>query len=279
MNVIIRFIQANAFFFFFGLLQIICLYQVVRFNSYQQSFYFNTSRSVAGKFIESRQTVLDYFSLKSMNEQLMRENLELRKKLSENFMFRDTTQYFTHRDSLKATRYTYIKAHVIQSSTNRINNFLTLNVGSDAGVKPGMAVLSPRGIVGVVFDVSPGFSLVLSVLNSKFRVSPTIPELGFKEGFISWDGKDPAFVQLNGVNKFEKLRKGLKVYTSQYSPNFPDGVEIGEIANFSVPGNSSFYEINVRLSAPFTRLGGVYVVKDIYRPQIDSLNKRIENLD
>ena len=279
MNVIIRFIQANAFYFFFGLLQLVCLFQVVRFNSYQQSFYFNTSRGVAGKIIESRRTVLDYFNLKTMNEQLMRENLELRKKLNENFMFRDTAHYYTLRDSVAATRYTYIKAHVIQSSTNRINNFLTLNAGSDAGVKPGMAVLSPGGIVGVVFDVSPGFSLVLSVLNSKFRVSPMIPELGFREGVISWDGKDPAFGQLNGVNKFEKLRKGLKVYTSQYSPNFPDGIEIGEIDNFSVPGNSSFYEINVRLSTPFTRLGGVYVVKDIYRPQVDSLNKRTENLD
>jgi len=279
MNVIIRFIQANAFYFFFGLLQLLCLIQVMRFNSYQQSFYFNTSRAFVGEIVSARQDVMDYFYLKTANEQLLQENLQLRQRLRENFMFRDTSLRSGERDSVKSTRYTYIKAHVIQSSTNRVNNFLTLNVGTDQGVKPGMAVLSPGGIVGVVFDVSPGFSLVLSVLNSKFRVSPMILEIGFREGFISWDGKDPAFVQLNGVNKFEKLRKGLKVYTSQYSPNFPDGIEIGEIATYSIPGNSSFYEINVRLSTPFTRLGGVYVVKDIYRSQIDSLNKRIENLD
>jgi rod shape-determining protein MreC len=265
MNVIIRFIQANAFYFFFGLLQLICLLQVLRFNSYQQTFYFNTSRGMVGAVVAMRQDVMDYFYLKTANEQLLRENLELRRKLSENFMIRDTASLST--------------AKVVQSSTNRMNNFITLNAGAEAGVKPGMAVLAPSGIVGVVFDVSPKFSLVLSVLNSKFRVSPMIRELEFREGFISWDGKDPNFVQLNGVNKFEKLRKGLKVYTSQYSPNFPDGIEIGSIADFRVPGNSSFYEINVQLSTSFTRLGSVYIVKDIYRPQIDSLNNRIEAFD
>ncbi|MEN9511727.1 MAG: hypothetical protein RLZZ370_1546 [Bacteroidota bacterium] len=279
MNVIIRFIQANAFYFFFGLLQLICLLQVLRFNSYQQTFYFNTSRGMVGAVVAMRQDVMDYFYLKTANEQLLRENLELRRKLSENFMIRDTASHYVLRDSGSAVRYTYITAKVVQSSTNRMNNFITLNAGAEAGVKPGMAVLAPSGIVGVVFDVSPKFSLVLSVLNSKFRVSPMIRELEFREGFISWDGKDPNFVQLNGVNKFEKLRKGLKVYTSQYSPNFPDGIEIGSIADFRVPGNSSFYEINVQLSTSFTRLGSVYIVKDIYRPQIDSLNNRIEAFD
>ncbi|MEY3983902.1 MAG: hypothetical protein RL160_1461 [Bacteroidota bacterium] len=279
MNVIIRFIQANAFYFFFGLLQLICLLQVLRFNSYQRTFYFNTSRGIAGTVVAMRQDVIDYFYLKTANAELLRENLELRKKLSENFMLRDTASHLVRRDSSAAVRYTYITAKVVQSSTNRMNNFITLNAGSDAGIAPGMAVLAPTGIVGVVFDVSPGFSLVLSVLNTKFRVSPMIKELGFREGFISWDGKDPNYVQLNGVNKFEKLRKGLKIYTSQYSPNFPDGIEIGSIADFSIPGNSSFYEINVKLSTTFSRLGSVYIVKDIYRPQIDSLNNRIEAFD
>jgi hypothetical protein len=54
MNVILRFIRVNAFYFVFGLLQVICLYQVARFNSYQQTFYFNTSRSATGHFLSAR---------------------------------------------------------------------------------------------------------------------------------------------------------------------------------------------------------------------------------
>lgn len=276
MNVILRFIRVNAFYIVFGLLQALCLYQVARFNSYQQTFYFNTSRSVTGHFLNTRQSVLDYFYLRDYNAQLVQENLELRTKLSGNRFSQDTAHYQAGGDSLAPFRYRYLKARVVQSSVNKLNNFITIDKGSRAGVKKGMAVLSPTGIAGIVHDVSEDFALVLSVLNTKFRVSPMIPDIDFREGFVSWDGKDEHFVQLNGINKFEKIKKGAKVLTSSYSPHFPEGITIGEIESFTIPGNSSFYDVQVKLSTPFNKLHTAYVVYDVYRPQIDSLNQTIK---
>lgn len=275
MNVILRFIRVNAFYFVFGLLQLLCFYQVARFNSYQQTFYFNTSRSVTGHFLNTRQSIIDYFYLRDYNEQLTAENLALREQLATNRFLQDTARYQAGADSTAPFRYRYLKARVVQSSVNKLNNFITIDKGSKAGVKAGMAVLSPTGIAGIVHDVSEDFSLVISVLNTKFRVSPMIPDIGFREGFVSWDGKDEHFVQLNGINKFEKIRKGAKVLTSSYSPHFPEGINIGEIESFTVPGNSSFYDVQVRLSTPFNKLHTAYVVFDVYRPQIDSLNQAV----
>ena len=274
MNVILRFIRVNAYYIVFGLLQLLCLYQVARFNSYQQTFYFNTSRSVTGHFLSTRQSVLDYFYLRDYNRQLAEENLTLRRQLQGNRFSQDTSHYQAGGDSLSPMRYQYMKARVVQSSVNKLNNFITIDKGRKAGIRKGMAVLSPTGIAGIVHDVSDDFSLVLSVLNTKFRVSPMIPDIGFKEGFVSWDGKDERFVQLNGINKFEKLKKGSKILTSSYSPHFPEGVVIGEIERFSIPGNSSFYEVQVRLSTPFNKLHTAYVVYDVFRPQIDTLNQQ-----
>jgi rod shape-determining protein MreC len=275
MNVIIRFIQVHAFYIVFALLQVLCLWQIVRFNSFQQTFYFNTSRGITANFLATRQAIFDYFNLRQANDQLVQENLLLRKKLSENYIASDSSLKTSTIDSFAKSRYTYVTAGVIQSSTNKLNNFITLDKGRRDGIAPGMAVISPNGITGVIHDVSDDFSLVLSVLNTKFRVSPMIPDIGFKEGFISWDGKDENYVQLSGVNKFEKLKKGFKVYTSNYSPHFPAGIQIGEIAGFEIPGNSSFYEIQVKLSTEFNKLHTAYIVKDIYRAQIDSLNRKV----
>jgi hypothetical protein len=50
-----------------------------------------------------------------------------------------------------------------------------------------------------------------------------IPDIGFREGFVSWDGKDEHFVQLNGINKFEKIKKGSKVYHQQLFSPLPGG--------------------------------------------------------
>jgi rod shape-determining protein MreC len=276
MNVILRFIRVNAFYFVFGLLQLLCLYQVVRFNSYQQTFYFNTSRAITGNFLSARQSVIDYFYLRDHNEQLAAENLALRQQLAGNRFSKDTALYQERGDSTAPFRYKYVKARVVQSSVNKLNNFITIDKGTKAGVRRGMAVLSPTGIAGIVHDVSDEFSLVLSVLNTKFRVSPMIPDIGFREGNVSWDGKDENFVQLNGINKFEKIKKGSKVLTSSYSPHFPEGVTIGEIESFTIPGNSSFYDVQVRLTTPFNKLHTTYVVFDIYRAQIDSLNQSIQ---
>jgi rod shape-determining protein MreC len=46
---------------------------------------------------------------------------------------------------------------------NKLNNFITIDKGSKAGVKAGMAVLSPTGIAGIVHDVSEDFLVWLSV--------------------------------------------------------------------------------------------------------------------
>ncbi len=275
MNVILRFLRNNLHFIVFLMMQVFCVYQVVTYNSYQRASAFNTSNAISGYVYRTRTSITEYFNLAEKNRQLALENAYLRSELMQSFILADTHRRVAS-DTLKKPRYSYTVAEVINSSVNRTNTFVTLNKGKREGVTPGMAVIGPMGIVGIVYDVSENFSVAISVLNSNFKVSPFIPEIGFKEGSITWNGSDPGLVQLNGVNKFEPLKKGMKVFTSAYSTNFPAGIAIGQVETFTVPKNGSFYEVNIRLSTDFNKLGAVYVVHDVYRNETDTLQKKIQ---
>lgn len=268
-----RLLRNNLFPITFILLLIISVSQVVRFNLYQESFYFNSSRNLLRSTSLMRSNVTDFFNLKDVNSRLVQENAKLRAGDQTALVFSDTSvKVFT--DTSGKQRYSYKVARVIKSTTRLRNNFITIDKGSSSGIKKGMAVITPGGIAGLVFDVSEDFALVLSVLNSKFVTTPMIPAVGFREGSITWDGSDPMVAQLNWVNKFEKLKPGMAVVTSNFSVKFPPGIPIGKIKSVRKKSTSSFYEIDIDLSTDFSRLGYVYVVTDHFRSQLDTLEQK-----
>src|SRR5690606_28951757 len=77
-------------------------------------------------------------------------------------------------DTLLQPQYSYIEARVINNSVNRKNNYLTVNRGHRHGIKKGMGVISSRGIVGIVLNVSDNFSTIQSLLHSDTRISASL---------------------------------------------------------------------------------------------------------
>lgn len=272
---LLRLIRKNLFGIVFLILFLFSVGQVVRFNVYQKSYYFNTSSGLINAASRAKISVTEYFGLKQVNAALAEENRRLREMLGSGYRSGDTSVALV-RDSSGRKIYTYISARVVQLSTGEQNNFITIDKGSADGIQKDMAVLSPSGIAGIVIEVSDHFSLVLSAINSRFKATPMIPAINFRDGSVTWNGKDPTLIQLNGVSRFEKISKGMEVVTSNYSVKFPPGVPIGQIASFRNTGKSSFYEIDVKLSTDFRRLSHVYVVNNRFSSETDSLVRRAE---
>ena len=256
------------------LLMIFSVGQVVRFNIYQQSYYFNTSSSAINSLSRSKTAITDYFKLADVNKSLAEENRKLREALLENQKIDDTSLIMV-RDSSGRKKYTYFTANVIQFTTHLQNNFITIDKGAKHGIKKDMAVLSPSGIAGIIIDVSDDYALVLAAINSQFKATPMIPQTNFRDGSVSWNGKDPTIIQLNGVSRFEKINPGMDVVTSNYSVKFPTGIPIGKIQKVVKTGGSSFYDIDVKLSTDFRKISHVYVVNYLHSSQIDTLNRRV----
>ena len=75
------------------------------------------------------------------------------------------------KDTIFKRKYLYTKAKVINNSTHRQNNYLTLNIGSRNGIENGMGVVGPNGVVGVVKNVSDHYASVVSVLHREAKIS------------------------------------------------------------------------------------------------------------
>jgi rod shape-determining protein MreC len=175
-------------------------------------------------------------------------------------------------DSLRAVakalnaqpQYRFTAAKVINASTMRRANYLTLDKGSLAGIEPGDGVLSSSGIAGVVYSVGERFAVVLSVLHKQFSVGARLGVGGYN-GLVSWDGVDPRFAQLLDIPSHVPVKPGMKVVTNSFSGIFPEGMLIGVVESAKVPSGESSHIITVRLATDFGRLHTVTVITDRLR--------------
>jgi rod shape-determining protein MreC len=156
---------------------------------------------------------------------------------------------------------------------NDQNNFIVLDRGFKDGIKRHMSVVCPMGIVGVVVESAEHYSLVMSVLNSKFEITPYFYDLKTSQGVVSWNGEDPFHADLEEVNRFVKVKAGMKLYTSNYSLLFPAGIPIGSIESASSNLKSNFHKIKVKLATDFSQLDVVSVVRNIHQKELDVLNQ------
>lgn len=271
---LLRLIKKNLYLLTYLFLLGLAISQVFRFNIYQRSYYFNTSNSFFNSFSRVKTSVTSYFNLRHANNELVAENKKLREELGATKSAKTDISEHTKTDSAGKNLYTYITAGVIQSGTNMQNNFITIDKGSADGVTKDMAVISPSGIAGIVLETTENFSLVLSALNPQFKATPMIPAIDFRDGSVSWNGKNPNLIQLNGVSRFEKVKTGMQVLTSNYSVKFPPGIPVGKIAAIRNTGKSSFYEIDLVPATDFRRLSHVYIVKNRFINQTDTLQRR-----
>jgi rod shape-determining protein MreC len=177
-------------------------------------------------------------------------------------------------DSNKQVLYSYIPADVVNATTNARNNYVTIDKGSDQGIRPRMAVMSPDGIVGVVKDVSPHFSVILPLLHKSLSVSARVGDEGFI-GAVSWNGADSRFAQLDEIPKQIPVKKGDKVITAG-SKFFPEDLMIGTVEKVDKNTADNFYDIEVRLSTPFARLRHVYVINYKLQEERNTLEEKAQ---
>jgi rod shape-determining protein MreC len=164
----------------------------------------------------------------------------------------------------------------VYNTINFEKNYLQLNRGSRYGIKDNMSVLNSDGaVVGVVVNVSPNFSQVMSLLHIQSSVSAALKKTG-EAGKIIWDGRDPRFLTLTGIAKSAQIKVGDTVLTSKYSYNFPPDKVIGTIANIANDPSTGFYLLRIRTAVNFNNVQQVFVVENLQREEQDQLNKDTE---
>ena len=253
-------------FFTFLFLEVFCAWLLIKNNQYQSTRFFNSSNRLAANIIGFSQNTSEYFSLRQINEEISRENAQLRMLVEQQ---NQTLQIPTVRkDSL--VRYDFVSAKVINNSVAQFKNYITINRGEDAGIKPGMAAISTVGAVGKVKSVSEHFAVLISILNIDEQVSSVLKRTS-NFGTIQWDGTDPREVNLLYVPRHVQPLVGDTVVTSGFNAVFPQGVMVGIVKDVKLKEEALFYDIRVELAQDFRRLSFVKIVKSKLKSEIDSL--------
>lgn len=258
--------------FMFLLLEGIAMYFVFTYNNFQNTFFINSANSVTGNVLNTYGNFQEYFELREVNDSLMQENATLRQQLNIGLLH-DSTDIVV-KDSLGKPLYSYIPAEVIGNSYTEPNNYITLNKGSNHGIKENMGVITSSGVVGRVVKVSPNFSVVMSVLHSQF-VSRVAVKKNNSQGRLTWTGKDPTHINIIQVSEPGNLIKGDSVITTKISPMFPSDIMVGTIEDFGKSQGSNYYTLNVKLSTNFSALQFVYVVNELMQKEREELEGKI----
>ncbi len=267
----------------FLLLQGISLYLIIQINTRHNIVFGELAQNMTSSFQESRGRVFAYFNLIDENDKLLYQIKEIRQ---EYLKVRDELSLYKNQlplrleyrlipDSLlPAEEFKFIPAQVVNNSLDKSYNFLTINKGYINGVRKGMGVISEEGVLGQVVSVTDNYAMAMSILNKNFKLSAKIYQENFF-GSLSWSGGSPEYADLEYIPLHVNIKEGDTIVTSGFSSIFPEGFRVGIIEEFEEKSEDGFYKIRVKLNSRPGNAYHVYVLSNMHRAEIDSLEKRI----
>jgi rod shape-determining protein MreC len=156
--------------------------------------------------------------------------------------------------------YKVVGAKVIsQGSTTSFTQSITIDVGSNSGVRSNMTVLSNYGLVGVVKYVYPNSALVQLASDPAFRIGVRIA--GSQQiGIMSGQGTRRGVLQL--LDNRTRIKEGdvLLARGSQGGRPFVPGAPIGSVTDVDNSPGAVTQTADVKFYANFSTLGVVAVV-------------------
>ncbi len=152
---------------------------------------------------------------------------------------------------------------------------MTINVGKNDSVTEDLGVITSKGIVGIIDNISKNYARVLSVLNTKSKINAQLKSTDHI-GSLTWNGKSPQVVQMIDVSKFAPVKQGDTITTGGQSAIFPKGIPIGKIDSFVLDPGGDTYTITVSLFNDMTSLAHAYVIKNRDAAEIRQLENPID---
>lgn len=273
MQNLIQFLIRFSAFFLFVVLEVVCFLLIIRYNDGQREIFLNSSNMVSARLNEWYDGMVDYSNLREYADSLAIDNAKLKSALYNNSNYLELQEKEVL-DTVYRQKFHTIRAQVINNSVTSRNNALTIDRGERDGIRQGMGVVGEAGIIGVVRAAQPSFSNVLSILHSASRVSVALRRSHYF-GTLVWKGFHPGKMSMEAVPKHADIRVGDTIETSGYSHIFPKGIMVGTVDTFWIEGGSNFFTISVSIVNDMSNLNHVYVVQNLMKPGLDSLEQPV----
>jgi rod shape-determining protein MreC len=190
--------------------------------------------------------------LQQVVDSLTAENAQDQQYKTENDQLRAALKFQADRPEIQA-----VLANNIGGDPNALSEILTIDKGSSQGIKVGMAVVSPGGIlVGQVSAVKPDRSTVLLITDVQ-SIVPVATQRTQTPGVLEGRWQQGGNMVMTHIPRDADVQKNDMLLTSGLGGTFPKGLICGQV--FDVPQNDVQMEKQA-LAVPFVDLNALSTV-------------------
>jgi len=154
-----------------------------------------------------------------------------------------------------------LPVRVLGTDATGLVNTIIIDKGSGDGLKEDMAVITWRGLVGRVIQVTPASSHVLLVTDVSSSVAVRVQDPTSRaSGIVS--GRKEGGLLMKHILQQELIQTGDLVITSGVGGSLPQGLPVGRVVRVQKRNVEMFQEALLDPAADTTKLERLYVVLD-----------------
>ncbi|HWM55795.1 MAG TPA: rod shape-determining protein MreC [Solirubrobacterales bacterium] len=245
-------------------------------NGFQRgvSTIFSPLQTVADRALKPARDLVDWFDetfeARGENERLRAQLQEEREMavagqvaLQENAQLRELLE-FDRGPVLASSAYESLTARVVVRSPTIWHSTVTIDVGSDDGVRVWDPVVSGDGLVGRISSVEGGAAQVMMLTDPASSIGAKVVPEGV-QGLVRPEIGDFEELVLDFIDSTQRVHQGQDVVTSGWraqghASHFPQGLPIGEVTRASVEEQEARQRVYLRPYADLRDLDFVQVL-------------------
>ncbi|MBU1711567.1 MAG: rod shape-determining protein MreC [Proteobacteria bacterium] len=151
-----------------------------------------------------------------------------------------------------------VAAEVIGVDPSPWYRTIVINKGKSDGIRKGMPVVIPEGVVGQVIDAGNHSSKVLLVIDQNSAVDALVQRNRVR-GIVKGISSDKCILKY--VVRRHDIGAGDIIITSGFDGVFPKGLSIGYVEKISQSSSGLFHEVEITPYADFEKIEEVLVLK------------------
>jgi rod shape-determining protein MreC len=219
--------------------------------------------------------VINIAQLKSENVELRKTNADLMLQVSRLREYGIVNEELKRLLTIKDTsNYPLIPASIVSRAFNRSQSVLTINAGSETGVKAGMPVINDHGFIGIITSVSGDYAIVRTLKNLDLKLTVK-DERSRVDGVMKWNGNDLVIIN---VPKTYDIEPGDRIIVSDLSSIVSLPLPVGVVKELSKVETGIFNEVKIQPFVDFSRVENVFVIGVVQSRQKNDLELNFFNV-
>ena len=164
-------------------------------------------------------------------------------------------------------------ATIVSKSLSITQNTITINAGNKEGIKPGMPVLSYRGLVGIIQACSENFSIARTIKNVDLKLTVK-NENKRLNGIMKWDGEKLVIVDVPRTFDFDV---GDRIVTSEISSIIPVPIPVGIVSNIEEDKTGLLNLIHIKPFEEVLSVENVFILMMVENAEKNNLELNFYN--